>query len=202
MANGLPALSSGNFTTLNRAVLLLNDVLDVLRLLGPSQWGIFDQFGVRVLDPDNILAVRFQQDQQVSDYPQEAGGFLSYNKVASPFEIKVTMSKGGSDAERGFFLFEVDTIATDTNLYAIVMPDGTYPSVNMSHYDFERSAERGVGLLTIDAWFTEIRVAGSPQFLNQQTAQAAGADTVNVGSVQPQNVGAGVPTTAITQALI
>lgn len=202
VAPGVPPLLRDPFAVVNAIGLLTADIA-LLFGAGQTVWGIYDQSGALVLDPDSITEVEYSQDSQVSDYQVAPGAFASYNKVATPFRFKVEMTKGGSDAERSFFLADIDAVQASTELYSVVMPDGIYPSVNVDHVDFIRKSSVGVGLLTIGLWLTEIRETGSITFKAtapaggttdfQSTAQPSGADPVNTGTVQP-----GTPTPSVS----
>lgn len=181
---------------INDLTLLAADAEFLFSLFGPPQWGIYNSDNQLVLAPDSILAVEFRKDWQVSDYPQEQGAFASYNRVEAPFAVKVTMTKGGSDAERHAFLTDIEIVSQTLGLYDVVMPDKTYSSVNLDHYDFRRTALNGVGLLTVDIWLTEIRVTGTAEF--SKTAQPSGADPVNGGNVYPVEPVTVTPLPAIT----
>ena len=67
-------------------------------LMGP-QWGVFDESGIVMLQPDTIAAVEYKGDYEIANHPVEEGGFASYNKVAKPFEIsgQLTVSRDTPD---------------------------------------------------------------------------------------------------------
>jgi hypothetical protein len=103
--------------------------------------------------------------------------------VTMPFDARVRMTKGGTDAERSSFLDAVDAAADSLNLYGVVMPDVTYENANIVNYSYQRTSTNGVGLLTVDLWLLEIRETATAAFSN--TAAPSGADPVSNGSVQP-----------------
>jgi hypothetical protein len=160
-------------------------------MFAKPQWGIYLN-GVAALVPDNIIAVDFKNDWRIADYPQEEGAFQSYNKVLTPYDVKVTMTKGGagllsaigigSSANVKSFIAAVEMAAASLNLYDVMTPDRTYHSANITHYDYKRSAENGVSLLTVELWLQQIRVTATTAFTN--TAAPDGMDPANTGSVQ------------------
>lgn len=156
-------------------------VLDALSLLLPGlgpPWGVFRNF-LPVFVPDSFVTFDAKRDCPISDYPVENGGFLAYDKVQLPGDIRIRVTKGGSVIERQIFLLEVQAQMNTTDLYDIVTPEQVYFSYNFTHMDIARSFDHGVGLITIDLWLTEVRVTASSSFLNtllpqNQSPQATG----------------------------
>jgi hypothetical protein len=185
MANGIPPLLNQATSAANVVILLAADALLIARLINPAskiQWGIFSGL-LPVIVPDSIVSFDFKNEWHLPTAPQENGAFQSYNKVATPFEPRVTMTKGGSESDKHEFLNKLESVAAALTLYTVVTPTRTYENVNITHYDYHRTATNGVGLLTVDVYMQEVRVAPPPAFTN--TAQPSGANSVNGGSVQP-----------------
>lgn len=150
--------------------------------LGFSPWGIYFS-GFPLVLADNVVAFEYRNEWSISDYPVERGSFESYDKVSSPFLARVRFSAGGSDGDRAAFLASIEAIAGDLNLYDVVTPEKVYTSCNITHYDYRRSAESGVGLLTVDVWLSEVRQTAT---MGTQNAQDPGAAAqTNGGSAQP-----------------
>jgi len=148
------------------------------------QWGIF-QDGQPVVLADNVASFEYKQAWTISDYPVEQGGFESYDKVNSPFDVRLRFSRGGSEQDREEFLASIEDIAGTTDLYDVVTPERTYSSVNINNYAYSRTALNGVGLMVVEIWGQEIRVTATADFTNSNTKSADGADTANDGTVQP-----------------
>lgn len=184
MANGVPALLNQVANVTNKVQLLVADAQIVLSLFAGPKWGI-GRNGFFSVISDSVLGVEFKRDWQVPNYPQEQGAFQSYNKVTMPFDARVSMSKGGTNADRAAFLSTIDSMADSTELYDVVMPELVLRNANIVHYDYRRTDTNGIGLLTVDIWLMEIRIAPSPAFSN--TAQASGNDPKQDGTVQPQS---------------
>lgn len=149
--------------------------------LGQPIWGVFLN-GVEVLTPDTFLSLGYKQSWSISDYPIEQGGFESYDKVNSPFDVRIRIATGGSQGDRQFLLNQVEAIANTLQLYTVVTPEKIYPNMNVSHFDYHRRATDGVGILTIELWFTEIRQTQTATFSDTKSPTAAGA--VSDGIVQ------------------
>lgn len=127
----------------------------------------------------------FRWDYRISSAPQEQGAFLSYNKVQNPFDGRMTFLVGGAAAQRAAFLSTVNTLVASMNLYALVMPELTYPSINITHYDFRRTSRSGVSLLAVGVWFEQVRVSGTTAYSNTTAATPSGANAASLGNVQP-----------------
>jgi hypothetical protein len=132
----------------------------------------------------SFVDVEYKQDWPISDYPVEAGGFQSYDKVQLPFDLKVRLAGGGSAPEILLFLNAIDAMANSIGLFSVITPEGAFNSLNVSHYDYKRTAKNGVSLIVVDVWFTQIRVTSTATFTNTQSP--ANADPSNIGIQQPQ----------------
>jgi hypothetical protein len=97
----------------------------------------------------------------------------------------VQMTKGGTDLDRSAFLSEVAAIAESLDLYDVVTSTAVYQNVNINHFDYRQNATHGVGLLTIDLWLIEVRVASGVAFSNTKSTSAA--DPVNSATVQTKD---------------
>lgn len=167
---------------LNPIIPLLSDVALIAQFLKGPQWGIFDQNGQPVVVGDSVVAVDFRNEYRISDYPTEDGGFASYNKVASPYNVKLVFTQGGTDSDRANFLRTVASIVASTALFNAVTPEITYTNANATHYDYRRTARNGATLLMVDVWLEEVRLTAAPIFSNTQAP--SGAAVVNDGNVQ------------------
>lgn len=153
-----------------------------------SIWGIFDQYGNPVLEADSVGSVEYQETWRISDYPQEQGGFESYNKVKVPFVAKITFLVSGDLENRADFLKSIQQATASLNLFTVVTPEISYPSANLTFYTYKRTSRNGVQLLSIEVWCEEVRIVQTGQLSNTQSSN--GADPVNNGSSIPQNTGA------------
>lgn len=205
IAPGVPPVARAVGAIAATAVALVADALGILGFQ-VAQWGVFDQSGNPVIIPDSIVAVEFRKEYRLSDFPVEQGGFGTYNKVAIPFDPRVTMTAGGSDAARTAFLAAIDIACSSMDLYNIVTPEVVYPSVSLTHYDYRRVQRSGVTLLTVDLGFEEVRVTGTAQFTSStNNGGTSGATLVNnaksSSGTPPVNDGT-VQTDAITSSQV
>lgn len=190
MAGGLPSLKGLTRTTNKAGLLVADGLLVVHQFFNAERWGIYLKDKL-VLEADSMKSIDYVQGSKISDYPQEEGAFQSYNKVATPYEVRVELTKGGNQRERAAFLTAVEKAAASLDLYDVVTPEKTYTSVNIERYSLRRTAGEGLGLITVDIWLVQIRNSAATAFTN--TAQPSGAGAQNVGSVRPQT-----PTTGVT----
>lgn len=143
-------------------------------------WGLYKD-GEPVLFADSVVALEFRQDWELQDYPIEDGAFETYNKVKTPFTIRVRFASGGSENNRGALLSDVAFLAETLDLYDVVTPEVTYLNCNIEHYDYRRTSDQGVGLLVVEVHLRQIRVVEQPAFSNTQPQSA---DAAFVGAVQ------------------
>ena len=213
-APGAPSVAQQVGAVQNTVVSSVSDIVRIKNLFFPPQWGIYTTAGQPVLtasaglSPTNLLisvnslasvnglsslfsgdaasvyGVEFTRTKRISTAPQEQGAFLSYNKVSDPFQGRVIYLQGGSDDDRNSFLAQVDQALNALTLFLLVMPDYTYPNINVVDYSYQRTSRNGMTLLRVEVQVEEVRVVGTAQF--SQTETPAGAAPVNSGTVQPQ----------------
>jgi hypothetical protein len=174
------------FTTLATA-----DGFGVFGFDPATQWGLFLD-GVSVIEADSVTAFSFKQDYPLSTYKVEQGGFETYDKVETPYDVRMQFVAGLDADNRRAFIDSVMAIKGDLNRYDAVTPDQTYIGCNVAHVDYEQHADRGVGLVRINVYLTQIRVTDSAQYntaapLNN-TKSPESADPVNNGTVQSKSI--------------
>lgn len=148
----------------------------------PPIWGIYLNNNP-VIVPDSVLSLDYKKEYNLADYPMENGAFQTYNKVATPYDVKITMTKGGTIADRETFLQKAEDIVASLDLYDVVTPEHKYLNANIARYDYRRTSTNGVTLLTVDFWLSEIRVTVPSIFTN--TTQPSSQATSTTGNVQP-----------------
>lgn len=149
----------------------------------PPLWGLF--IGARpVVICDTVLAVDYKQDWAIADYPVERGGFESYDKVNTPYAMRMTFVSGGSEAKRQALLDSVAGISDTLTLLNAVTPEATYIGVNIGHYSYRRTAQNGLGLMIVNVGVIEIREEGVTDFKNAK--EPGGYAASQAGNVQAQ----------------
>lgn len=191
--HGVPAVYRNAANIINTATVLTQDILTAISFFTQqNNWGIYLD-GIPVVTADNVPSFDFKRSFVVSDYPIEPNGFETYNKVSQPFECRIRFSAGGSELDRQALLDSVDFICDDLNLYDFVTPEATYNSVNVTHYDYRRTATNGAGLLVVDVWGKQIRVEATADFSSTNTLQQSQSATGSQSSVGgPGNVNVGI----------
>lgn len=154
------------------------------------KWGIFGPDGKAAIVADSILAFENRNEFRVSDFPVQRGSFASYNKVATPFENSVRLSKAGDVTARANFLKSIDNAAQSLGLFSILTPERTYLDVNIIRYEVSRRGSGGAYFLTeVDVFFREIRQVAA-QYSTSAAAtrnaqQPSARPSVSQGIVQP-----------------
>jgi hypothetical protein len=157
------------------------DTLNTVGATSTPQWGLFKD-GEPVVFADSVVALEYKQDWDLLDYPIEGGAFETYNKVLTPFEVRVRFASGGSWNNRGALLSDIAYLAQTFDLYDVVTPEVTLSNCNIEHWDYKRSSDSGVGLIVVFVHLRQIRVTVNPEF--SHTEAPSGADAVFAGSVQ------------------
>ncbi len=155
-------------------------------------WGIFDNAGNQVVNPTNVVDFGYRQDSAVSNFPVQNGRFASYDKVATPFEASVRMTKAGTKAERTTFLDQIQRVQESLDRFTIMTPEKSYLNCNVLRFELTRRGAGGAFYLSeVDLFFTQI-VSVQAQYttttVNTSNAQEPGAKPPNnLGNVQSQN---------------
>lgn len=182
---GVPQLFGGFIPVPIPPVIFADAINIVSAALGP-QWGIF-LGGAPVVVSDNVISMDARQEWVIADFPLEGGKFESYDKVLRPFDVRFRFSTGGSVAARSAMIQSIKAIAPDFNLYMFVAPDDVWENVNVSHFDYHRTAAQGNGLFSVDVWGWQIQL-NTGNGLNG--ASPASSDP-SVGSPQATPIGGG-----------
>jgi hypothetical protein len=194
---GIPAVLRLAGSFLPAPVLLLADRLGLLGAFGAPSWGIFRRDGSLAITADSVVGVDIGRDWRIASHPVEAGGFGSYNKVATPFDVRVILTASGSDANRANLLAQVDAACASLALFTVITPEFFYPSANLVSYRLRRSADRGVKLLQVEVGVEEVRIANPTQFTKGEGADTsaakdpAAASPANGGTVSATAADAG-----------
>lgn len=194
---GIPPLLNKAAVATNVVALVVADIAFAKSLFNRPKWGIYKD-GVLAIAADAVASVEYKQDFRIADYPMESGAFESYNKVATPYDARVRLTKGGSTTDRAAFLAAIEAAVASLDLYQVVTPERTYLSANVQSMDYRRQTNHGVGLLTVEIRLVEVRITVAAKFSN--TVQPSSADAVNVGTVQAGQATAGQATAPLAAA--
>lgn len=180
---GVPALNRVGQVA-SAGLLLASDVAGIIGLFADPEWGVFDADGQPVIVGDAVLGVDFTNESKVPDYAIESGGFASYNKVATPFDVYVEIAKGGTSDDRQQFLLTAQAVLSTLTLYQVFTPEIAYPSVNLVRYSYRRQVNHGAYMIVLELYLKQIRPAPTPEFSTSNTKTPAGSPQQNDGTVE------------------
>lgn len=150
------------------------DTVDLIQ--SPTAWAILYEDGTPALEPDSVVAIDNRSEQRLVGHPIERGSFNTINKVATPYEVRLRMTCSGNGVmTRDSFLAQLRVLVDGVDLLTIVTPDEVFENANLTHIDYRRESRNGVSLLTVDAWFEEVRQAGA----NPKTSTIAPSGAAN-----------------------
>lgn len=178
-------------------------VLSALAQAIAPVWGIY-QAGQLALQPDSFVGLDFRNESRVSDYPQEPNTFASYNKVATPFDVRVRMAIAADRATRTNFLATCETMVRSVDLFDVVTPEATYLNATLISYDYRREVQNGVSMLVVDLSLREVRVVAQSMYSASGNQPLAAEQVKSVNGASPQSTGqvrAAPPTTAQAGAM-
>lgn len=179
---GVPALNRSNNAQFVGAALTIVGELLPLNLFGP-RWAIVNQTGTTKLTPDSFVDFEYREEHKIPNYPIEKGSFQSYNKVALPFDARVTVTCSGNGAmKKQAFLAAVEKLLSSLDLLTLVTPDGNYSNCNLVHVDYRREARQGATMIIAQLWLQEVRIAQQP---SAPTTQPSGSANTPLGQLSP-----------------
>lgn len=143
-------------------------------------WGVYDNNGQLLVEPDTILDFSLIDSWKIAQYPVQAGSFSNFNKVANPDEIVLRFFKAGNETERSAFLLACTNLIDSLDVCKIVTPERSYLSMNAMRQEVIRREKEGAFTVEVDISFEEIRIV-SAQY-DVTNAQVIAADTTNAQS--------------------
>lgn len=188
-----------------------------------SDWAILSNDNSVAIRPDSVLRFEYRNETRVPDYPLERGAFASFNRVQTPFDIRMVMVCEGTNyvqravsaldlgigrqpMRRSDFLTTLDYMLDTTDLFTLVTPDALYKSVSLVHYDYRRESNNGAVMLIVEAWFQEIRLTAAAAYSTTGGVTAAqakapsGSDPASTGAVRAYAYGTNP--TAVLQGVL
>lgn len=216
-AAGVPALlgqSIGAGVDASASSALTGVAQNYITTQAATKWGIYQdtkdpltgETGTEnVLSAAHVHGIEYEKRAAISDAPRENGSFMSYNKVQSPYNARVTLICDGSEtgsnelvnafkdtvkgipgavglSVRQSFLATLDRIVADTNLYSVVTPEKTYINANIVGYRWRRASESGLTMLVSEVELQEVRLTAASSYTNTRKPQ--GACVIQNGTVQ------------------
>lgn len=179
MANGIPALLKPP-PIINKVLLLVADAKQIVQMFQGPKWGVL-RGSTPIIVPDSIISFGYKNEYQITQAPMEQGSFQSINKVATPYDVRITMTKGGDDATRSDFLNQLIAAVQSTTLYTVLTPEISYINANLINYEYQRTATNGVGLLTVELYLKEVRLV--PASVSSSSTVQPGSSTAPPATV-------------------
>jgi hypothetical protein len=189
---------------------VINLAKSVGRVFGLSkdEWGVFDKKKKMIANAVSVVSVDYRNGSKVSDYPVEQGSFASYNKVASPYEVRVRMvcdgnpplglssllnpfESTGHAKTRTAFMDALDAAVASTDLYTVVTPEKTYKNATIESWDYRREATNGASIIIADLYIREVREL-VPKTTAKKSANPAAATPKAQGQVAAAPVTTGM----------
>ncbi len=159
----------------------------IIRAIFGNVWGLVNEFGVPVLLADNVLGLSFQSASTIVNAPIEGGSFASYNKIATPSQAVVQMSKGSGGAlQRGAFLAQLLALEGSTLKFYVISPEFVHRNMCITNVDYARSAQEGVQLIVVNVSLEEVREV-KVNYSFEDVEAPSDAKAVDGGSVQPKD---------------
>ena len=159
----------------------------IIRAIFGNVWGLVNEFGIPVLLADNVLGLSFQSASTIVNAPIEGGSFASYNKIATPSQAVVQMSKGSGGAlQRGAFLAQLLALEGSTLKFYVISPEFVHRNMCITNVDYARSAQEGVQLIVVNVSLEEVREV-KVNYSFEEVEAPSDAKAVDGGSVQPKD---------------
>lgn len=121
------------------------------------EWTITDSAGNTALPISSFVSAMVTSEGQVVSEAIEAGSFATYNKTAAPIEIKLELAFQGTKAEIQEVLATFETSKEGTEKYSIVTPYHEYQNMTLARFDYDMTADNGLGRVIVNATFEEIK---------------------------------------------
>lgn len=159
----------------------------IIRAIFGNVWGLVNEFGVPVVLADNVLGLSFQSASTIVNAPIEGGSFASYNKITTPSQAVVQMSKGSGGAlQRGAFLAQLLALEGSTLKFYVISPEFVHRNMCITNVDYARSAQEGVQLIVVNVSLEEVREV-KVNYSFEEVEAPSDAKAVDGGSVQPKD---------------
>ena len=151
-----------------------------------------------------ILSLQITDESNVVTSIIENGSFVSYNKVALPAQIVMTVVLDGMESEQQTMIQALRLAKNSTDVFLVVTPFETYANMNITGLRYSRTVDRGATRTIMDLILQEIREVSVVTEQMSEPKQVKNATSVkekmvgkieskipsiDVGSVLRENVG-------------
>lgn len=139
-----------------------------------GQWDITDDSGGTLLTFNTFLGCEYASEAKSPDQPVEEGGFFSYNKLNTPFNVNVALAISGDSQKLQTFIDALEKLHNSTDLVSVVTPEKTFSSASIVGLNYSRKREDGMGMLTVELKIKEVRqVSTAYTTIQRKSAQHA-----------------------------
>lgn len=133
----------------------------IAELMGPRggqhRWGLKDSHGNDALLFASFISCEVRNEGQIVSAPVEEGSFASYNKVAKPISVLLSISMQGDDAYLQASLDQLQRLKTGLEMLIVVTPNEEYSNLNLESYSYRRAIDQGLGVVYADLVLNEVR---------------------------------------------
>lgn len=182
---GVPSIPRNPLDAVTTVIALGSNVAArfLITMAPAAIWRIVYADGLKdAIVPDNFISVDYSNRQSISNFPIEKGSFSTYNKVATPYQVRVLISKGGSDSVRQKFAIACDGLATSQDIFNIATPDYVYFRAACVGVEFSKTNRSGATLLIAALTFEEVRLIPSARFNEPKPVKPEETKSVNAPS--------------------
>jgi hypothetical protein len=122
-----------------------------------SEWGLFSESGGEAVTFDSFIDIEIKNQGKVLTEPIEEGGFMAYNKVESPLEVRVTLGTNGPSYKIESTLSSLKDLKIGTDKLTVSTPFGTYDSMTLESFDYQHANDNGANALMVECVLREVR---------------------------------------------
>lgn len=153
-----------------------------------QQWTLLSEGGGQLVQFSSLLDIDILNEGQALSYPVEEGAFMTYNKVQSPLDIRVTLAKMGLPFEFADILKTLDKYQAEALKLSAVTPSAYFDSLTLQSYSHRHESRQNANMLTVELHLVEVREVES-QTSNVEVSSPknpTSAGKVNTGKKQAQ----------------
>ena len=122
-----------------------------------SEWTIIDEDNQTTIGFSGFMDIDVRNEGQALSYPVEKSSFADYNKVQSPLEIRVNLSKQGDDSEIESIINQLDDYQQKAVLLSVSTPSMLYEGMTLESYSYKRTNNQNTCLLVTELVLKEVR---------------------------------------------
>lgn len=122
-----------------------------------GEWTLTDSDGNNVVEFTSFISLDAKIEHNVVSSAIEEGSFATYNKVAKPLQIRITLAVEGNDDEIGTAIDKLYNLSNSTKLLSISSPDVEYNNLNIESVSYIRKTDDGLGVIFFEIKLVEVQ---------------------------------------------